>query len=451
MDAGGTLEPNQISEGITNIFNPQTFHLFSTGAAELMRPHIMDCLSILSDVHTIHKVKQAQKMAAQPVGADGYPADCGALHGPGTLGHNPAAGGLGYVATGVANAYSGSGGIGGLGSAGSGVPNSVGVSGPSHPTTNAPSLHEDTIGAHLKSGIAQFVALELSRNSSVKDEDLLMLLSPGLVVDENAPSADTQKRSGKLPNISAKPLPSGSLSGGSFRSTGGTTGASSSGSFNTQRQFSRGSTILGLGGLQTPRVMASTAGQSSLEAERGSKWDESSNTNVSRGAVGEHSPPVVTSGMSKLSSGNTGHISLAVPSLVTRSPSIASVLATPGAGQQALMSIGHFALMPTLTHTTRIDAPILQYLPWLKSIPSTVQQGPRDFLQCVERIRTLTWLLLGATMHTALTRDATGLTCKPVPFIFVTSIADLVKFIISGFTEQKKVCDNSLYTCDGQN
>lgn len=56
MDAGGTLEPNQISPGLTDIFNPQTFHLFSTGAAELMRPHIVDCLNILSDVHMIRKV-----------------------------------------------------------------------------------------------------------------------------------------------------------------------------------------------------------------------------------------------------------------------------------------------------------------------------------------------------------------------------------------------------------
>lgn len=56
MDAGGTLEPNQISPGLTDIFNPQTFHLFSTGASELMRPHIVDCLNILSDVHMIRKV-----------------------------------------------------------------------------------------------------------------------------------------------------------------------------------------------------------------------------------------------------------------------------------------------------------------------------------------------------------------------------------------------------------
>ncbi|KAL7061758.1 hypothetical protein AAHC03_0811 [Spirometra sp. Aus1] len=436
MDSGGTLEPNQISEGITNIFNPQTFHLFSTGAAELMRPHIMDCLSILADVHTIHKVKQAQKMAAQPVGSDGYHSDGGGLHGPGSIGHNTGVGGLGYVATGAVGACASSGGIG---SSGGGVTNSVGGSGPSHPTTNAPSLHEDTIGAHLKSGIAQFVALELSRNSSVKDEELLMLLSPGLVVDENVPATDVQRKSTKLPNISTKPQPSGSLSGGSFRSVGGAVGAGGGGgSFNTQRQSSRGSTILGLGSLQAPRTMTSSVGQLGSECERGSKLDESSSTSASKVGVGEQSSPLVTPGVPKLNSGNTGHISLAVPSLVTRSPSIASVLATPGAGQQALMSIGHFALMPTLTHTTRIDAPILQYLPWLKSIPSAVQQGPRDFLQCVERVRTLTWLLLGATMHTALTRDATGLTCKPIPFIFVTSVADLVKFIISGFPEQKK-------------
>nr|VZI40186.1 unnamed protein product [Spirometra erinaceieuropaei] len=382
------------------------------------------------------QVKQAQKMAAQPVGSDGYHSDGGGLHGPGSIGHNTGVGGLGYVATGAVGACASSGGIG---SSVGGVTNSVGGSGPSHPTTNAPSLHEDTIGAHLKSGIAQFVALELSRNSSVKDEELLMLLSPGLVVDENVPATDVQRKSTKLPNISTKPQPSGSLSGGSFRSVGGAVGAGGGGgSFNTQRQSSRGSTILGLGSLQAPRMMTSSVGQLGSECERGSKLEESSSTSASKVGVGEQSSPLVTPGVPKLNSGNTGHISLAVPSLVTRSPSIASVLATPGAGQQALMSIGHFALMPTLTHTTRIDAPILQYLPWLKSIPSAVQQGPRDFLQCVERVRTLTWLLLGATMHTALTRDATGLTCKPIPFIFVTSVADLVKFIISGFPEQKK-------------
>lgn len=56
MDAGGTIEPNQVVEGITTLFNPQTYHLFPTGAAELMRPHLPDCLAFISDIHTVHKV-----------------------------------------------------------------------------------------------------------------------------------------------------------------------------------------------------------------------------------------------------------------------------------------------------------------------------------------------------------------------------------------------------------
>lgn len=66
-------------------------------------------------------------------------------------------------------------------------------------------------------------------------------------------------------------------------------------------------------------------------------------------------------------------------------------------------------------------------------------RSPRDFLLCLERVRTLTWLLLGATMHTALTRDTTGLTCRPLPFTFVNSVADHVKYLISGFPDQQKV------------
>lgn len=58
----------------------------------------------------------------------------------------------------------------------------------------------------------------------------------------------------------------------------------------------------------------------------------------------------------------------------------------------------------------------------------------------VERVRTLSWLLLGATMNMALTREATGLSCRPIPFNLVPSVADLVKALLSGFPDQQKVC-----------
>ncbi|KAM3186310.1 hypothetical protein ACTXT7_004565 [Hymenolepis weldensis] len=415
MDAGGTLEPNQISPGLTDIFNPQTFHLFSTGASELMRPHIVDCLNILSDVHMIRKVKQAQKTAAQPLQSVNPP------DGSGSGGNNQWSSSVGLSTS------------GGLQS--SGFTSSSGAM-PSA-AANVPSLHEDTIGAHLKSGLAQYLALELSRHSSIKDEDVLHILSPGLLSDDHSsgisdvplrrggvasagkpgtPSSSSggQKQEQQLSQpSSAVPKLSGSLSGGgSFRSVGQSSGG---GSFSGGRPFGRGSTTIGFGG--------------------------GNDGGGSDGGGSIHSGPKVSTTLSPTGAKESGgHISLAVPNLSSRSPSIASVLAAPGGvGQQSIISIGHFALVPTLSHSSRLDAPILQYLPWLKSIPTFMQQGPRDFLLCLERVRTLTWLLLGATMHTALTRDATGLTCRPLPFTFVNSVADLVKFLISGFPDQQKL------------
>lgn len=57
----------------------------------------------------------------------------------------------------------------------------------------------------------------------------------------------------------------------------------------------------------------------------------------------------------------------------------------------------------------------------------------------VERVRTLSWILLGATMNMALTREATGLACRPIPFVLVRSVADLVKALLSSFPDQQKV------------
>uniref|UniRef100_A0A5K3EWM3 Protein kinase domain-containing protein n=1 Tax=Mesocestoides corti TaxID=53468 RepID=A0A5K3EWM3_MESCO len=324
MDAGGTLEPNQISPGLTNLFNPQTFHLFSTGAAELMRPHIVDCLNILSDVHMIRKVKQAQKTAVQPL-QSGNPNDAGGGVGPG-------------------NTWNSTGGI-----SGGGVQNPAFAGSASCPpaaSANAPSLHEDTIGAHLKSGLAQYVALELSRHSNVKDEDVLHILAPGLIVSEAAPEVldVPQKKGGKqtstqqqqqLQQVPGTALKStGSLSvGGSFRSGGQSSGG---GSFSGSRQFGRGSTSIIFGGGDGP------------SSDMGSVYS---------------GPKISTSGGAGTTSAG-GHMSLTVPNLSSRSPSIASVLAAPGGvGQQSIMSIGHFALVPTLSHTTRLDAPILQFLP----------------------------------------------------------------------------------------
>ena len=65
--------------------------------------------------------------------------------------------------------------------------------------------------------------------------------------------------------------------------------------------------------------------------------------------------------------------------------------------------------------------------------------SPREFILCVERVRTLNWLLLGSMIHTCVTSNSTGITCQPIPLGFKKSIADLVKVILSGFPDQQKV------------
>ena len=44
---------------------------------------------------------------------------------------------------------------------------------------------------------------------------------------------------------------------------------------------------------------------------------------------------------------------------------------------------------------------VTKYLPWLYSLPS-VQQGAKEFLDCVSHVRLLSWLLLGSLQHSCL-------------------------------------------------
>uniref|UniRef100_A0A6G1SHJ9 Protein unc-79 n=1 Tax=Aceria tosichella TaxID=561515 RepID=A0A6G1SHJ9_9ACAR len=118
---------------------------------------------------------------------------------------------------------------------------------------------------------------------------------------------------------------------------------------------------------------------------------------------------------------------------------------------------------------------IARYLPWLYNSPS-VQQGPREFIDCVSHIRQLSWLILGSLQHSALVRDqhsstshpasnhqlllassnattsaatTTGggatsgsnqqiIQCQPIPIEKNNNIAEHVQVILAGFAEQSK-------------
>ncbi|TRY55538.1 hypothetical protein DNTS_003662, partial [Danionella cerebrum] len=77
---------------------------------------------------------------------------------------------------------------------------------------------------------------------------------------------------------------------------------------------------------------------------------------------------------------------------------------------------------------------VTRYLPWLYHPPSAMQQGPKEFIECVSRVRQLSWLLLGSLTHSALLQGS----CLPVPLDAGAHIADHLIVILVGFPEQSK-------------
>ncbi|KAF8569793.1 hypothetical protein P879_00125 [Paragonimus westermani] len=452
MDAGGTMEPNQVVEGLTTLFNPQTCHLFSTGAAELMRPHLADCIAFISDVHTMHKVKQSQKTAVQ-LNLNGCNMNGGSTSGNaftgvgnvnlsnnfgstnGLLNSNAGVSGHNQHTSSAAGGGGASGGFGGT----------IGV------TASIPSLHEDVLGAHLKSGLAQYVSLELSRSSSCSDQDVLTVLAPGLLVDvrpvKTTGFAVSSRGGQRLKPPAMCTNPSGPILSPGATATSGqgtelhsTKSTRSSGSLTSRQSDDIGGDKTHRGtnrtGDQTVIVITPSADTTSTDlpttAEPG--------TSRTQGSAFFSNNNADSQGLSALTPATSGQ-SLHPDSSSTHSPAISnssSLTVPPGAPGGNSPRLGHITLAPTFSQSSQIDAPVLHLLPWLKFTPPSSQLGPRDFLVMVERVRTLSWLLLGATMNMALTREATGLACRPIPFMLVRAVADLVKALLSSFPDQQK-------------
>ncbi|XP_064549249.1 protein unc-79 homolog isoform X2 [Drosophila montana] len=119
--------------------------------------------------------------------------------------------------------------------------------------------------------------------------------------------------------------------------------------------------------------------------------------------------------------------------------------------------------------SSRDHKAVSRYLPWLNNAPSSLQQGPKEFTECVGHMRLLSWLLLGSLTHMALVqrRQEThtlppvlppniaagqglppmasvhyqhqGVTySQPVPQEASCHIADHIQVIFAGFAEQSK-------------
>ncbi|KAJ6661828.1 hypothetical protein lerEdw1_012999 [Lerista edwardsae] len=85
----------------------------------------------------------------------------------------------------------------------------------------------------------------------------------------------------------------------------------------------------------------------------------------------------------------------------------------------------------------RDNKAVVRYLPWLYHPPSAMQQGPKEFIECVSHIRLLSWLLLGSLTHNVVCPNSPS-ACMPIPLDAGSHVADHLIVILIGFPEQSK-------------
>ncbi|XP_060067575.1 protein unc-79 homolog isoform X2 [Ylistrum balloti] len=112
-------------------------------------------------------------------------------------------------------------------------------------------------------------------------------------------------------------------------------------------------------------------------------------------------------------------------------------------GSQLKSGIAQYVSLEMTRCNGRDNRAISRYLPWLYHPPSTVQQGPKEFTDCIGHIRLLSWLLIGSLTHTAMTEGSAPMSCLPIPLDASTYIAEHVLVIMTGFDERSK--DNVLH------
>ncbi|XP_078033882.1 UNC-79 domain-containing protein [Augochlora pura] len=102
--------------------------------------------------------------------------------------------------------------------------------------------------------------------------------------------------------------------------------------------------------------------------------------------------------------------------------------------------------------SSRENRVVLRYLPWLSIAPSMLQQGAREYVDCIGHIRLLSWLLLGSLTHTAMFSGMNNThnhnppwpVAQPIPQEVSCHVADHVQVIFSGFPEQSKESKTSV-------
>ncbi|XP_076225876.1 UNC-79 domain-containing protein isoform X2 [Nomia melanderi] len=102
--------------------------------------------------------------------------------------------------------------------------------------------------------------------------------------------------------------------------------------------------------------------------------------------------------------------------------------------------------------SNRENRAVLRHLPWLTTAPSMMQQGAREYVDCIGHIRLLSWLLLGSLTHTAMfsgnynayNHGPSIPIAQPIPQEVSCYVADHVQVIFSTFPEQSKESKTSV-------
>ncbi|KFD44997.1 hypothetical protein M513_14126 [Trichuris suis] len=78
---------------------------------------------------------------------------------------------------------------------------------------------------------------------------------------------------------------------------------------------------------------------------------------------------------------------------------------------------------------SRDSRAIYRYLPWLSSPPAVTQLGASEFVDCVGRVRLLSWILIGSLSCSA------SAFSMAIPIDCSHRISDYIQFVLAGFAE----------------
>uniref|UniRef100_F6YC62 Unc-79 homolog, NALCN channel complex subunit n=1 Tax=Xenopus tropicalis TaxID=8364 RepID=F6YC62_XENTR len=106
-------------------------------------------------------------------------------------------------------------------------------------------------------------------------------------------------------------------------------------------------------------------------------------------------------------------------------------------GGHLKVGLAQIAAMEITRGNHRDNKAVIRYLPWLYHPPSAMQQGPKEFIECVSHIRLLSWLLLGSLTHGVVCVNSPT-PCMPIPLDAGSHVADHLIVILIGFPEQSK-------------